>query len=581
MGERLKKILFLVVVYTISYAQVTVRDTLIKWNTFKYTLNADHTIKQSTSMPYDTVSVKFHGTVIENEFLKVTLVPEYGGRILSMIYKPTGHEELYQNPVGAPYGIGNGWFYYNWLMVYGGIFPTLPEPEHGKAWLLHWDYEILLQTSDTVRCKMTWIDTVILESADVGKWKYGQTGIKCEYILTLVRGASALEAEVVLYNDNAVKLDYEYWTCLTLTPGSIPGNTKTTSGAEIIAPVSKIKIPSWYPDIASKEIKVTGQRGIYFFDKLRYWPNWSSDGIAYAWDDEMKNFWGVINQDNKEGIIRIADNSKTPGLKIWAWDFDQSQNIDPFYSPANVKRPYIELWAGHSKEFFAPANFEKNSIKRWKEIYAPTVGLSGVTHAGNQIIADCKIRSEINGKEANISFSTTRPSNQHSINIEITGNNPNVLLAQNVLPDPVNGNNITVPLPANQTWTDSDSLRYTIKDLDGGNNLTASVSLKNISTGIAGNTNNIPLDFDLHQNYPNPFNPETVIEYSLAKPVHVTLKVYDILGREIAVLIDSYKNAGIYKIILNANGYGMSSGIYFYTLKTPEFTRTRKLSFIK
>ena len=53
------------------------------------------------------------------------LLPEFGGRILSIIYKPTGHEQLYRTEVGVPYGMGGGNFYYDWLMVYGGIFPDL------------------------------------------------------------------------------------------------------------------------------------------------------------------------------------------------------------------------------------------------------------------------------------------------------------------------------------------------------------------------------------------------------------------------------------------------------------------------
>ena len=70
------------------------------------------------------VEQTYKSWVLENEYLRVSLVPEMGGRILSIYYKPTGHEELYQNPVGVPYQIDTGIFYYDWLMVYGGIFPT-------------------------------------------------------------------------------------------------------------------------------------------------------------------------------------------------------------------------------------------------------------------------------------------------------------------------------------------------------------------------------------------------------------------------------------------------------------------------
>ena len=89
-------------------AQVTVRDTTIVWHTFDYVLNDDHTMNWSTDTPYDTIPRVFSGYILENKYLKVTLVPEFGARILSIIYKPTGKEELYQNPVGSPYGIANG-----------------------------------------------------------------------------------------------------------------------------------------------------------------------------------------------------------------------------------------------------------------------------------------------------------------------------------------------------------------------------------------------------------------------------------------------------------------------------------------
>ncbi len=570
----------IIIFQAITFPQVTVKDTLIEWHTFKYSLNTDNTIKQSTNIFNDTVSVSFKGTVIENEFLKITLVPEYGGRILSMIYKPTGHEELYQNPAGAPYGIGQGWFYYDWLMVYGGIFPTLSEPEHGKAWMLPWKFEFLKQTADTVRCKMTWTDTVMLKSTDPGKWKYGQTGIKCEYIITIAKGSSALEADIILYNNQNADLEYEYWTCLTLAPGSKPGESKTTNGAEIIVPVSKIKIPSWYPDIASKEMQVPGNRGIYYFDELRNWNNWSSDGIAYAWDDKTPNFWGVINHDNGEGLIRISENVITPGVKIWAWDYDQSQNVDPFLNPGNVKRPYIELWAGHSKEFFEPAHFKGNTIKKWKEIYAPTVGLSKITHANNSVLAEIEITDELKSKIAKLNFSTLHPLDICDVTIEITGRNPKVLLTRKIAPDAVNGNKLSINFPGNQTWNDVDSLKFSITNSSGKDNLYISLPLRNIDTGVAENME-MTADYNLYQNYPNPFNPETIIQYTIAKPGYTSLKVYDILGNEVAVLVDEFKNAGKYKLLFNVKKYGLSSGVYFYTIHSQGFIKTLKFVLIK
>ena len=83
-------------------------------------------------------------------------------------------------------------------------------------------------------------------------------------------------------------------------------------------------------------------------------------GIAYAAPDmQGGNFWGVINHDNEEGIIRIADNKVTPGLKMWTWGFPSFTNeTDPRKDP-NEARPYVELWAGVSDEFFHSAELSR------------------------------------------------------------------------------------------------------------------------------------------------------------------------------------------------------------------------------
>jgi hypothetical protein len=94
----------------------------------------------------------------------------------------------------------------------------------------------------------------------------------------------------------------------------------------------------------------------------------------------------------------------------------------------------------------------------------------------------------------------------------------------------------------------------------------------------------IPGTYSLDQNYPNPFNPETVISYQLTKPEHVSLKIYDSLGRLVRVLIDSEKGAGRYKTNWNGTdetGNFVTSGIYFYTISAGEFSQTKKMILMK
>jgi hypothetical protein len=107
------------------------------------------------------------------------------------------------------------------------------------------------------------------------------------------------------------------------------------------------------------------------------------------------------------------------------------------------------------------------------------------------------------------------------------------------------------------------------------------VSANILIVNVEDDNNNdfIPNEFSLSQNYPNPFNPSTVISYQLPVTSNVTFKVYDILGNEIATLVNEEKPAGSYKVNFNASG--LSSGIYFYQLKTDSFIETRKMILIK
>ena len=123
---------------------------------------------------------------------------------------------------------------------------------------------------------------------------------------------------------------------------------------------------------------------------------------------------------------------------------------------------------------------------------------------------------------------------------------------------PAGGNQFFTNIPVNRsvTVTENGSL----------------VSLGGINTEMTK-------DFTLFQNYPNPFNPATVISYNLAVGGLVNLKVHDVLGKEIATLINEKQNAGLHSVVFNGNN--LPGGIYFYTLTTRDNIETRKLLLIK
>ena len=98
-------------------------------------------------------------------------------------------------------------------------------------------------------------------------------------------------------------------------------------------------------------------------------------------------------------------------------------------------------------------------------------------------------------------------------------------------------------------------------------------------SALSDNSDDIPKIFELHQNYPNPFNPTTIISYSIPVSTHVSVVIFDILGRKIHTLINEQKSPGNYS--LSFNGSNLSSGVYFYKLQTKNFTNVKKLLIIK
>ena len=90
---------------------------------------------------------------------------------------------------------------------------------------------------------------------------------------------------------------------------------------------------------------------------------------------------------------------------------------------------------------------------------------------------------------------------------------------------------------------------------------------------------NIPNSFNLEQNYPNPFNPTTKIRYSIPEHSFISLKVFTMLGEEIETLFNGEQSAGVYEATFDASN--LSSGIYFYTLQTKNFTLTKKMTLIR
>ncbi|MDD5360873.1 MAG: T9SS type A sorting domain-containing protein [Ignavibacteria bacterium] len=142
--------------------------------------------------------------------------------------------------------------------------------------------------------------------------------------------------------------------------------------------------------------------------------------------------------------------------------------------------------------------------------------------------------------------------------------NPNIILTATCAPRP--------------GWRNvSNDSCFVVYCGSGPSNVWASGGCTGTVTGIGGNQT--PVSYKLEQNYPNPFNPVTKISYALPVQGLVTLRVYDILGKEVATLVNETKNPGSYTVEFNASN--LSSGVYFYKLESNSFSDIKKLMLIK
>ncbi|MBK9403722.1 MAG: T9SS type A sorting domain-containing protein [Ignavibacteria bacterium] len=146
--------------------------------------------------------------------------------------------------------------------------------------------------------------------------------------------------------------------------------------------------------------------------------------------------------------------------------------------------------------------------------------------------------------------------------------------------------NANIDLPSNSShifvpeWNNvTNSQLVILEDLGNNGTIDDTLRVNNIITNTEEEFVPLPDKYFLAQNYPNPFNPSTLIKYEIKNDAMVTLKVYNILGKEVASLVNEIKRAGRYEI--EFNGSNLSSGIYYYRLDAGEFSETRKMLLIK
>jgi len=289
----------------------------------------------------------------------------------------------------------------------------------------------------------------------------GQTNITCVSTVTVYKNTSYVDYNIKLINNQDKPVGYEYWTCTTFAPGSEPGNTICPSNTEIIAPIDQVLLKDdWWDWMGASEKAVDNGQHIFEYKNLANFANWADMGIAYASPSVDKEWWGVINHENEEGILRIANNKQdTPGLKFWTWGDKKSHATDP-KTFGDSSRPYIELWAGNSLEFFKSTELPAMGEKGWNEYYMPTAGLSKVTYANKQTAVDMGYTYDQNTNQTEFyaNLFTTHPGESLKISLKLKGTKEYTLLDKEFISDPKTANQFKVSQP--QAFIKGDNSTY-------------------------------------------------------------------------------------------------------------------------
>ncbi|HHB91043.1 MAG TPA: DUF5107 domain-containing protein [Anaerolineae bacterium] len=294
---------------------------------------------------------------LENRWLRVNVLPDLGGRIYQLIYKPTGNNEFYQNPVikPSPWGppeMGTGW------LAVGGMEWGLPVPEHGYAWGEPWGHITLPGES----------------TQGVTVFDNHQDSVHLSVTLALAPDTSAMQLHFELENLGEQPIPVSFWLDAMLAPG--PSNT--------VGPDLRFFFPIQQASVHSTGDPTLPPPGHVFdwpiyqgrdISRLGNWNQWLG---FFAHPQAQADWAAVVDMASDEGVVRVFPSNMTPGLK--GFGFGWSQPIPP-EEYTDDGSAYVELQGGVTPTYDQRLTLYPGELYAWDEVWYPVVGLRGVSWA--------------------------------------------------------------------------------------------------------------------------------------------------------------------------------------------------------
>lgn len=309
------------------------------------------------------VPITYTLLVLENKYLRLSILPDLGGRVYECTFKPTGHNEFYSNPVVKPTGWGPPDPPYptgaNWWLALGGLEWEFPVEEHGYEWANRWGYDHVALPSGGV-----------MISLFTREWRRPYAVVD----ITLEPEAAYFTVSPHITNPNAITFRFKWWDNAMLAPGAAnaPG-----PDLRFIVPTGEVSVHS----TADPSLPGAGQAMSWpVFDgrDMSRLGNWKEYLGFFARPAAQANYAGVYDSNADEGMLRVFPADVVRGVKVFGAGWGQP--LDP-KNWTDDGSGYIELHGGLAPTFADAYDLPAGQSIGWIETWYPVAGIGGVMYA--------------------------------------------------------------------------------------------------------------------------------------------------------------------------------------------------------
>ncbi|MEW5956473.1 MAG: DUF5107 domain-containing protein [Chloroflexota bacterium] len=292
---------------------------------------------------------------LENSYVRLSLLPELGGRVYEFVFKPTGHNEFYQNPVIKPTPWGRPEQGYRWLAA-GGLEWGLPLEEHGYEWGIPWTYTVISATAG--------VTVSLRDSAPAADRLRALVSVHLPPDRALFQVTHRLE------NGRSAPLNFSYWTNAMLAPGA---PNAPTGQLRFIFPAAQVQVHSRDPNdnFLPPDGGVLDWPGGPGRDmsRLGEWSGWFG---FFAYPRSQDNFTGVYDPSLQEGVMHVFPKNVVLGSK--GFGFGWTRAID-WHLWTDDGSAYVELHNGPQPTFWHTTYLDPGASLTYTDMWYPLSGL--------------------------------------------------------------------------------------------------------------------------------------------------------------------------------------------------------------